>query len=106
MTNPLAQVLAYTSAIAEVVQEKAGTTLQEVLSDIGKFDAEQKERMRQLATEIQARAEGKGKRESSSMTPRKITIEEENTEALEELIDELRAEIATLKSELQNYRQS
>jgi hypothetical protein len=102
MSNPVIEAFFVGKALAEVTSEKLEESLTNALSELGKFDAETREKLRQFIEEVQKRAEVSKQQDSSSSTS--ITIEDEDTD-LQELLDELRAEIARLKTELNNYRQ-
>ncbi len=84
-------------ALGETIREKIEDTLTDALSEISKFDAEQRERLRQFVSEVQARAE----REAASG---RGGTSVSNPTSLQEDLDELRAEIARLRAELKHYR--
>jgi hypothetical protein len=104
MSNPVIHAFFLGRAIAEVVSEQLEDALTNTLSELGKFDAEQRENLREFVEEVQIRAEramergiytdasGGGSSSSSSGTD------------LQEAIDEMRAEIAQLRSELKIYQ--
>jgi uncharacterized small protein (DUF1192 family) len=98
MSNPVLHAFFLGRAFAEVLSEKIEDTLTNALSDLGKFDAEQREQLRQFIEEVQARAERDVSQGNSVSPPG-----EDETD-LQETIDDLRAEIARLKAELKNYR--
>jgi uncharacterized small protein (DUF1192 family) len=102
MSNPLTEAFIFGKAFAEVVTEKVEYTLTSILSDVGKFDAETKQRLEEFAKEVKARAESA---KQSSNNPTTITVTTDSSVDLQELLDELRAEIARLKAELNTYRQ-
>ncbi|PZO36518.1 MAG: hypothetical protein DCF19_21075 [Pseudanabaena frigida] len=84
-------------ATAEAVIDRIEDTVSDVLSALGKFDAEQREQVRIFVETVLEKAEqqkGAVSKEDSDITP----------DELQETIDNLRAEIAQLKSELQQYR--
>ncbi|MGI0482426.1 DUF6825 family protein [Geminocystis sp. CENA526] len=103
MSNPLNEAFIFGKAFAEVVTEKVEDSLTNLLSDIGKFDAETRERLKEFAEEVKKRAEATKQNSSNPNTT--ITVEANSSIDLQELLDELRAEIARLKAELNNYRQ-
>lgn len=103
MSDPIKEAFLLGKACAEVVTEKIEDSLTNLLSEIGKFDAETRESLRELVNEIKARAEASQNEVASSS--RTITVEADSSVDLQELLDELRAEIAHLKAELNNYRQ-
>jgi polyhydroxyalkanoate synthesis regulator phasin len=84
-------------ATAEAVIDRIEETVHDTLSALGKFDAEQREQVRIFVETILEKAEqqkGTVTTEDSDIAP----------DELQETIDNLRAEIAQLKSELQQYR--
>jgi uncharacterized small protein (DUF1192 family) len=83
-------------ALAQAMTDKFSETLTIGLSELGKFDAEQREKLKAFTQEVLARAErdiGNGHNSDTAATP-----------DLQETIDDLRAEIARLRAELQRYR--
>jgi uncharacterized small protein (DUF1192 family) len=83
-------------ALAQAMTDKFSETLTIGLSELGKFDAEQREKLKAFTQEVLARAEretGNGHHSDTTATP-----------DLQETIDDLRAEIARLRAELQRYR--
>ncbi|NMF58166.1 DUF6825 family protein [Pseudanabaena yagii] len=84
-------------ATAEAVIDRIEHTVTDALSALGKFDAEQREQIRIFVETVLEKAEQqKGN----------VVTEDSDIDAdeLQETIDNLRAEIAQLKSELQQYR--
>jgi molecular chaperone GrpE (heat shock protein) len=102
MNNPVIEAFLWGKAFAEVAREKLEESLTNVFSDLGKFDAETREKLREFAQEVKSRAEAsKEENPPGSMI---IPVESETVLDLQEVLDELRAEIARLKAELSNYR--
>ena len=99
MSNPLVQAFFVGRAIAEVINERVEVALTDALSELGKFDAEAKEQLRQFTEEVIARAN----RAAETSTTTDNTSGGDSPD-LQTEIDELRAEIALLRSELQKYR--
>ncbi|OKH20279.1 hypothetical protein NIES593_19410 [Hydrococcus rivularis NIES-593] len=97
MSNPVLRAFFFGRALAEVLNEKVEETFTNALSELGKFDAEQRERLRKFVEEVQARAEREAAQEST-------TGATESSGDLQEEIDELRAEIARLRAEIKNFR--
>ena len=56
MSNPLVQAFFVGRAVAEVINERVEVALTDALSELGKFDAEAKEQLRQFTEEVIARA--------------------------------------------------
>ena len=102
MSNPLVQAFFVGRAAAEVINERVEVALTDALSELGKFDAEAKEQLRQFTEEVMARAN----RAAESSATGKTTNSSSGADSLDlqTEIDELRAEIALLRSELQKYR--
>jgi chromosome segregation ATPase len=91
MTNPVTHAFFVGRATAEALTEKLADSLTDLLSVIAKFDAQQRQNLREFVETVLAKAQ------QQSGTP-------QTTEDIQELIDNLRAEIAQLKAELQKYR--
>ena len=104
MSNPLYQALTYGRVFAEVLKEKVETSLTDVLSDLGKLDAERNKWVQEFNEEFQARAEREIQRNPDAGKPVTISIDDDEPIDLQETIDNLRAEIAALKAELREYR--
>jgi hypothetical protein len=104
MSNPINEVYFIAKALTEVVGEKVEDNITNVLSDLGKFDAETRQRLNEFTQEVKARAEAS--KQQSEQTNTNITIDVDAVVDPQELLDELRHEIARLKSELTNYRQN
>ncbi len=104
MNNQVIQAFFLGRALAAVVGEKLEDAFTNALSDLGKFDAEQRENLRQFVQEVQARAEREMDQGNYS-TGNNSTNNKSGSEDLQETLDELRAEIARLRSELKNYHE-
>ncbi|EAZ90886.1 DUF6825 family protein [Crocosphaera chwakensis] len=104
MSNPVLHAFFLGRAFAEVLSEKVEESLTEALSELGKFDAEQRENLRQFIEEVQLRAEREATQGNATTTTTTTTADNGSSVDLQETIDDLRAEIARLKAELKNYR--
>ena len=100
MSNPVTDAFFLGRALAEVLNEKIEDTLTNALTELGKFDAEQREHLREFLVEVEARAQ-QDKEAQGTVVSNNGT---ESPADLQETIDDLRAEIARLKAELKNYR--
>ncbi len=106
-TPPWTNVYFVGRAIAEILTEKANQTATDVLSELGKLDAERREATREFIQEVNTRAAaaqqpGGLSTETSSGTPGGgSTVMPGDLQAT---IDDLRAEIAETRAELQRYR--
>ena len=100
MSNPVTDAFFLGRALAEVLNEKIEESLTNVVSEFGKFDAEQREHLREFLAEVETRAQ----RDKETQGATSSSSAAENPSDLQETIDDLRAEIARLKAELKNYR--
>ena len=101
MSNPIVEILNLGKAFTEVLGEKAQETITETLSELEKIKAEQSEKLRELIVEVEQRAKQK-ERSASTEQPTQIIITDAGTDT-QEVLDELRAEIACLRAELKNW---
>lgn len=92
MVNPLLHAFFIGRATAEVLTDRFEDAVTEFLSTLGKFDAEQRETLREFTAEVIAKT---NQQEQATIT---------QPGDLQETLDNLRAEIAQLKAELQQYR--
>ena len=105
MSKPALDAFFFGRAVAEVLGEKFEDALTDALSELGKFDAEQRERLRQFTQEVEAKAEREAEAGVQvSDTPYTARGSIQTSVDLQEMIDELRAEIARLRAEIKNYR--
>jgi len=119
--NPMTNAFFFGRALAEVMSEKLEESFTNTMSDLGKFDAEQRENLRKLMEEVQLRAERAAgtttyptsnssngstvsSRPSPTYTSVNIDTSSTNSDDLQTMLDRLRAEIATLRSELNKHR--
>ncbi len=113
MSNPIVHAFFLGKAVAEVLQQQAERAVTEVLSEIGKFDAEQRVNLRQFTEQVQERARNaenqaaQGRTDpysnSNGSTPASGTAPASSGD-LQATLDDLRAEIARLRSELKYHR--
>jgi hypothetical protein len=105
MSNPLVHAFFVGRALAEAIGEQVENAVTSTLGELGKFDAEQRERLRQFTTQVLERASleeeqsMQGRSTSSAIVP--VASKPEDLQAV---IDDLRAETAQLRAELQRYR--
>ena len=105
MSNPVIDAFFLGRAVAEVLGERLEDAYTNVMSEISKFDAEQREHLREFIEEVQIRAQ-QAAASSDSVTNNSNTSYSTSSspEDLQEMLDQLRAEIATLRAELKKYR--
>ena len=103
MSKPTLDAFFFGRALAAVIYEKLEDTLTDTLSELGKFDAQQRERLRQFTEEVRTRAEQEQQGVQVSGAPYAADGLTTSVD-LQATIDELRAETARLRAELQLYR--
>ncbi|MBP0019033.1 MAG: hypothetical protein J7647_15975 [Cyanobacteria bacterium SBLK] len=106
MSNPVTRSFFIGRAFAEILGEKAEDAFTNALSELGKFDAEQREKFRQLAEETMVRADREMAEADMGGTATGSTGNDGSSGDLQETIDDLRAEIASLRSALNAHRNS
>ncbi len=106
MSNPLVQAFFVGRAMAEILNEQFENALTDALSEVGKFDAEQRDRLRQFTQEVMERANREIETATVGRTTTAIVPQGSQPVDLQAMLDELRAEIALLRAELQRYRSS
>lgn len=104
MSSPLIHAFFVGRALAEATYEQLEHSLTDALSELGKFDAEQRERLRQFTEQVMERAHREEEFAMQGRTTTAIVRRDSQPVDLQATIDELRAEIAQLRSELQRYR--
>lgn len=104
MSSPMLHAFFVGRALAEAVNEQAEHLLTDSLSWLGRFDAEQRERLRQFTEEVLARAQqAEG---AAAPSGAGTATSGEATVDLQATIDTLRAEVAQVRVALQQYRQN
>ncbi|MEH1970725.1 MULTISPECIES: DUF6825 family protein [unclassified Nostoc] len=106
MSNPLVQAFFVGRAVAEVVNERLEVALTDALSDLGKFDAEAREQLRQFTEEVLERANRAAEAANAGQANTGSGQPTSDSGDVQADIDELRAEIALLRTELQHYRRT
>lgn len=88
-------------AIAEGVYEQLENVVTSSLSGLGKFDAEQRENLRSFIEEVLERADREAQAENNINSSSNLNYQPKDLQAI---IDDLRAEVAQVRAELQKYR--
>lgn len=101
MTKPVVNSFFVGRALAQSLNDKLGETLTYTLSEIGKINAEQGEKLRQFTQEVLDRAARETSNAGGNPTTVSATGETVDVQAT---IDDLRSEIARLRAEVQKYR--
>lgn len=104
MTNPVVQAFFIGRAVAEIFNEQLENALTDALSELGKFDAEAREHLRHFTEQVMERANREAETTTQSRTTTTIVSQGSQSVDLQAMLDELRAEIALLRAELQRYR--
>ncbi len=105
MSSPLLRAFFVGRALSEALYEQAEHALTDVLSDLGKFDAEQREKLRHFTQQVMDKAaQAEVDALSDRPTPAGVTPSSGGGADLQAMIDDLRAEIAELRTELKRYR--
>ncbi|MCC3415461.1 MAG: hypothetical protein JGK24_28865 [Microcoleus sp. PH2017_29_MFU_D_A] len=111
MSKPPVHAFFVGRAVAEALYEQLESAATNAFSELGKFDAEQRERLRQFTDKVVERAnraadEAMQTRTGTGTTSTTTDIQDIHPADLQVTIDELRAEVALVRSELQRYRSS
>lgn len=104
MSNSVIHAFFVGRALAQAVNEQVEDALTNALSELGKFDAEQRERLRQFTEQVIANAEREVEAATQGRTVTTTTPSGQESGDVQVMIDELRAEIALLRAELQKHR--
>ncbi|MEG5062813.1 hypothetical protein QUB33_04215 [Microcoleus sp. B3-A4] len=108
MSKPPVHAFFVGRALAEALYEQLESAATNAFSELGKFDAEQRERLRQFTDRVVERANRASDEamQTRTGTTSTTTIQDIHPADLQATIDELRAEVALVRSELQRYRSS
>jgi uncharacterized membrane protein YccC len=87
-------------ALANALSEQVEHLVTDGLSQLGRFDAEQRENLRKFAEDVFERA----RQAEAQMSHLDASTTDTSSEDLQETIDNLRAEIAQVRASLQQYR--
>jgi L-fucose isomerase-like protein len=104
MSNPLVHAFFVGRAFAEALGEQLEIAVTDALSELGKFDAEQRERLREFTEQVLERARQEEELAMQGRTATTVVTPNFGSEDVQATIDELRAEIAELRVEIQRYR--
>ncbi|MEN9218241.1 MAG: hypothetical protein Q6J33_04445 [Gloeomargarita sp. DG_2_bins_126] len=88
-------------AAAQAIYEQVGNLVGETLAAVGRWDAQQREVLRQQIQQILERAAQEEQQAIQGQSSAKV----QKPLDLQTTIDELRAEMARLRTELKRYRQ-
>ncbi|MGD1939699.1 MAG: DUF6825 family protein [Leptolyngbyaceae cyanobacterium] len=105
MSSPVVHAFFMGRALATAIAEQVEQSMTETLSNLGRFDAEQRENLRHFTDEVMARVQ---QQESAVVQDPTVTPlgTAASSQDLQATIDNLRAEIAQVRATLQQYRAS
>lgn len=107
MANPMLHAFFIGRALAEMASEQVERAVTEAVGQVGRFDAEQRENLRQFTDEVIARAQQAESGVASGAAPTQGGSADGSTAPdLQATVDNLRAEIAQVRVALQQYRAS
>jgi polyhydroxyalkanoate synthesis regulator phasin len=108
MSSPVVHAFFMGRVLATAIGEQLEQTLTETMSNLGRFDAEQRETLRRFTDEVMARVQQQEAEMSQDVSADGVvtTSSLTNSEDLQATIDNLRAEIAQVRATLQQYRAS
>jgi hypothetical protein len=102
--NPLVKAFFIGRAVAELVAENVEKAATNLLSDLGKFDAEQRVNLRDFVEQVNTRADQALSQTAATSAAQSVSAPSAGSADLQATIDHLRAEIAEVRTELQRYR--
>jgi len=108
MSSPVVHAFFMGRALASAIAEQAEQAMTETLSNVGRFDAEQRENLRNFTEDVMARVQQQEAAVSQETASGGFgtAASSSNSQDLQATIDNLRAEIAQVRSTLQQYRAS
>ncbi|MDB9527679.1 hypothetical protein PN498_16915 [Oscillatoria sp. CS-180] len=108
MSSPVVHAFFMGRALASAIGEQVEQSMTEALSNLGRFDAEQRENLRQFTEEVMARVQQQESQVSQEMPVDGVVgvSTAAGSQDLQATIDNLRAEIAQVRATLQQYRAS
>ena len=104
MNNPVVHAFFVGRAVAQALNEQMEDALTNALSELGRFDAEQRERLRQFTEQVMEKAQREAEAAMEGRTSTATVPFGSQSGDLQATIDELRSEIARLRAELKLYR--
>ena len=108
MSNPVVHAFFMGRALATAISEHFEQAMTETMSNVGRFDAEQRETLRKFTEEVMARVQQQESEVSQETSPTGFATASSSvgSQDLQATIDNLRAEIAQVRATLQQYRAS
>ncbi|AGY57713.1 DUF6825 family protein [Gloeobacter kilaueensis] len=105
MSNPWIRTFFIGRATAEILLEKLEDAVTDLLSEVGKAEADWRDGLREFTEEVLTRAEAEQAETLIDLSAEGYTSRgTASSKQVERNVDELRAEVARLRSELQRFR--
>jgi hypothetical protein len=104
MSNSVIHAFFVGRALAKAINEQVEDALTNTLSELGKFDAEQRERLRQFTEQVMTNANREAETATQGRTNTTTEPVGQQSGDVQAMIDDLRAEIALLRAEIQKHR--
>ncbi|MEM6837537.1 MAG: DUF6825 family protein [Cyanobacteria bacterium P01_C01_bin.120] len=108
MSSPVVHAFFMGRALATAIAEQVEQSMTEAMSNLGRFDAEQRENLRNFTEDVMARVQQQEAAASQETATNGfgVTAGATSSQDLQATIDNLRAEIAQVRATLQQYRAS
>jgi hypothetical protein len=106
MSSPIVHAFFMGRALATAISEQVEQSVTEALSNLGRFDAEQRENLRHFTDDVMARVQQQETEVSQQPFGGTSSTSAGTSQDLQATIDNLRAEIAQVRAALQQYRAS
>lgn len=106
MSSPVVHAFFMGRALASAIGEQVERSMTEALSNVGRFDAEQRENLRAFTDEVMARVHQQESQVTQETSDGVAATGTTSPQDLQATIDNLRAEIAQVRATLQQYRAS
>ncbi|MEM9505286.1 MAG: DUF6825 family protein [Cyanobacteria bacterium P01_E01_bin.43] len=108
MSSPVVHAFFMGRALATAIAEQVEQSMTEAMSNLGRFDAEQRENLRNFTEDVMARVQQQEAAASQETATNGfgVTAGATSSQDLQATIDNLRAEIAQVRATLQQYRES
>ena len=103
MSNPLIRAFFVGRATADLLVERLEDLVTDVLSEIGKFESEQRENLKEFTEQVLTRANEEEARVMDELSHTGSSYSRPAND-VQATVDDIRAEVAQLRSALQQHR--
>lgn len=104
MSNPLIRAFFVGRATADLLVERLEDVVTDVLSEIGKFESEQRENLKEFTEQVLTRAHEEEERVMDELGRTGSSSYSRPANDVQATVDDIRAEVAKLRSALQQHR--